>query len=355
MQDITPQFVDKYYKRLQKTPAASSSRRKASTEYVASGAIEKIFKLLRCAFKQAVKWELIGKNPFEYFDLPKRKYAKREIWDADIIKTALDNCEDTKLYIALNLAFACSLRMGEILGLTWDNIHISDDDLSRDDAYVYIDKELERASRRSIETLEKKGIYFIFPTLYPNTTTQIVLKKPKTDSSIRKVWLPKTVAYILRKHKEAQEELKNSLGDEYLDYNLVIAQINGRPCEGRIILKELHKLREKTGLPEVVFHSLRHSSTTYKLKLNHGDIKATQGDTGHAEIDMITKVYAHILDEDRKINAQKFEAAFYSNPDLRNVKPPKEKPEPDLAEMIEQLKNSPELAQALAAIIQGQK
>lgn len=169
------------------------------------------------------------------------------------------------------------------------------------------------------------------------------------------MWLPKTVAYILRKHKEAQDELKEFLGDEYLDYNLVIAHINGRPCEGRIILKELHKLREKTGLPEVVFHSLRHSSTTYKLKLNHGDLKATQGDTGHAEIDMITKVYAHILDEDRKINAQKFEAAFYSNPDLRNVKPPAEKQEPDLAGMIEQLKSSPELAQALAAIIQEQK
>ena len=76
----------------------------------------------------------------------------------------------------------------------------------------------------------------------------------------------------------------------------------------------------------MVFHSLRHSSTTYKLKLNHGDLKATQGDTGHAEIDMITSVYAHILDEDRKINAQKFENAFYSsaNPDLRKVHPPVE-------------------------------
>lgn len=53
----------------------------------------------------------------------------------------------------------------------------------------------------------------------------------------------------------------------------------------------------------MVFHSLRHSSTTYKLKLNHGDIKATQGDTGHAQADMITRVYAHILDEDRKVAA----------------------------------------------------
>ena len=109
---------------------------------------------------------------------------------------------------------------------------------------------------------------------------------------------------------------------------------------------------------DVVFHSLRHSSTTYKLKLNHGDLKATQGDTGHAEIDMITKVYAHILDEDRKINAQKFETAFYSNPDLRNSRPPQgesQTPKLDLAALIEQLQKSPELANTLADLIAGSK
>ena len=39
---------------------------------------------------------------------------------------------------------------------------------------------------------------------------------------------------------------------------------------------------------------------------------------------MVTKVYAHILDEDRKVNAQKFESAFYANPDLRGVQAPAE-------------------------------
>ncbi len=86
---------------------------------------------------------------------------------------------------------------------------------------------------------------------------------------------------------------------------------------------------------------MSYSSTTYKLKFNHGNLKATQGDTGHTEIDMITKVYAHILDEDRKINAQKFESAFYANPDLRNVKPPQEQPQ---AQTVD-----------LAALIAGQK
>ena len=47
-----------------------------------------------------------------------------------MIRTALDQCTDSKLYVAMNLSFACSLRMGEILGLTWNNVHISDEDIA---------------------------------------------------------------------------------------------------------------------------------------------------------------------------------------------------------------------------------
>lgn len=282
VQAVTPRAVDGYIQTLQKTKSVSTKTRKAVTTYVSDKTIEKIIKLLRCAFKQAVRWEIIARNPFDNVILPKTEYAKRDIWTADMIRLALDKCTDSKLYVAMNLSFACSLRMGEILGLTWENVHISDEDIAADNAYVYIDKELTRASKRAIETLGEKDIYYIFTPLMPNTSTRIVLKKPKTDSS-----------------------------------------------------------------------------TTYKLKLNHGDLKATQGDTGHAEIDMITSIYAHILDEDRKVNAQKFETAFYAKPDLRNVRPPEEpaKSEPatlDLESLVEQLQKSPELASALAALIAAQ-
>jgi len=286
--------------------------------------------------------------------LPRTEYAKRDIWTADMIRTALDQCTDSKLYVAMNLSFACSLRMGEILGLTWDNVHISDEEIAADDAYIYVDKELARASKRAIDTLNEKDVYYIFTPLLANTSTRLILKKPKTDSSIRKVWLPKTLAYILREWKKSQDELRSFLGDEYQEFNLVVSQANGRPCEDRIILKEFAKLRADAGLPKVVFHSLRHSSTTYKLKLNHGDLKATQGDTGHAQVDMITQIYAHILDEDRKVNAQKFETAFYAKPDLRKVEPPKEENPVqtiDLTGLMEQLQKSPELAATLAAML----
>ena len=58
----------------------------------------------------------------------------------------------------------------------------------------------------------------------------------------------------------------------------------------------------------MVFHSLRHTSVTYKLKLSGGDIKAVQGDSGHAQADMVTEVYGHhIIDEDRRKNAERME------------------------------------------------
>ena len=78
----------------------------------------------------------------------------------------------------------------------------------------------------------------------------------------------------------------------------------------------MQKVIDEQGLPDVVFHSLRHTSVTYKLKLSGGDIKAVQGDSGHAQADMVTEVYGHIIDEDRRKNAQRMEDAFYNRENL---------------------------------------
>lgn len=47
--------------------------------------------------------------------------------------------------------------------------------------------------------------------------------------------------------------------------------------------------------------------------MNGGDVKAVQGDSGHSQTSMVTDVYSHILDDDRRMNAQLFEEEFYSN------------------------------------------
>ena len=69
----------------------------------------------------------------------------------------------------------------------------------------------------------------------------------------------------------------------------------------------------------MLFHSFRHASITYKLKWNGGDMKSVQGDSGHARMDMVADVYSHIIDEDRRYNAQKFEEQFYNAKGLKNI------------------------------------
>ena len=106
---------------------------------------------------------------------------------------------------------------------------------------------------------------------------------------------------------------RGALGTEYADYNLVVAGPLGMPTEQSTINGALKQLIEENNLPKVVFHSFRHSSITYKLKLNGGDIKAVQGDSGHAQASMVTEQYAHILDDDRRLNAQRFDDFFYQH------------------------------------------
>ncbi|MCD8053144.1 MAG: DNA topoisomerase [Lachnospiraceae bacterium] len=332
---------------------------KKKNEFLTPSTVKNVHKLLRSCFEQAVKWELMEKNPCIYATLPKVTSAKGEIWTAETLFHAMEVCEDERLKLCMNLAFACSLRMGELLGLTWDCVDISPESRSEGTANIYINKELQRVNRDVLNALEKKDVVMVFPPISSRTTTVQVLKAPKTQTSIRKIFLPKTVAEMLVKWKGKQDAAREMLGEEYHDFNLVVAGPLGMPTESGTITSAFRKLIAKNDLPPVVFHSLRHSSITYKLKLNGGDIKAVQGDSGHAQAKMVTDQYSHIIDDDRRHNAELFENAFYekkgAEEEIREKPktPPVESPtgneeEGGLdVETLAKLASSPELASLL--------
>lgn len=309
---ITTRVIERFYQELLKTKAVPTNAKIQTERFLTPASVREIHKILRSCFSQAVKWDMLEKNPCEHAEVPKVVFAKREIWTAETIHYALSVCEDELLALAINLSFSCSLRMGELLGLTWDCVNISPESIAAGTASINIVKELQRANRDSMKMLNNKDIMLVFPAVSSQTKTVLVLKTPKTESSVRKVFLPKTTAEILLCWKAAQQERMEMLGDEYKDYNLVFAGPFGAPTEGTSINAAFSRLIREHDLPKVVFHSFRHSSITYKLKLTGGDVKAVQGDSGHAQAKMVSDVYSHILDDDRKTNAQLFEDAFYS-------------------------------------------
>lgn len=356
LEALTPRIMDRYYHDLASVKMVGPNNSKPRSEYLTPHTIWEIHKTLRSAFNQAVKWELISRNPVEHCTLPKVERTPRSIWTADVLEKALNVCDDDNLSLAMNLAFACSLRMGEILGLTWDCIEISPESIQKGQAYIYVNKELQRVSRDAMQALDGKDIVFRFPAVMPSAHTALVLKAPKTKTSVRRVFLPKTVAEMLVQRKTDQDELKMLFGEEYHDFGLVFSSSIGRPIEAQIISRAFSKLIEDNGLPRVVFHSLRHSSITYKLKLNGGDMKSVQGDSGHAQMKMVADVYSHIIDDDRRVNAQRLEDAFYNKQEepaaAPTVLPPQEEPklaESD-AELLARLLQKPEMAALLKTL-----
>ena len=354
LSDISPRMMDKFYRDLLSVKAVVVKNRTPTNEYLTPHTVREIHKLLRCAFNQAVRWELMPRNPVLNATLPKEERKERDIWTPDTLAKAMEVCDDPILSLALNLAFSCSLRIGEMLGLTWDCVDISPHSIENKNASIYINKELQRVTREALEELSDKGVLKKFPPCIASTHTALVLKEPKPKTSVRRVYLPATVANMLVERRKEIEELMDLFGDEYIDNDLVFCSSNGRPLESAVINRSFNRLIEKHGLPKVVFHSLRHSSITYKLKLNGGDMKAVQGDSGHAQMKMVADVYSHIIDEDRCLNAQKLEAAFYGtkeNPEPAPLPKPQTASEaaeedPDTLKILQLLQN-PETAALL--------
>ncbi len=306
LNEITTKGLSKYYNDLLSVPEVPRSNRKATGRCVQPANIKKIHDIIRCALNQAIRWEYIDtskRNPASLATLPKVPKVRRKVWSIQTFRQAVQAAEDDLLSICMHLAFSCSMRIGEITGLTWEDVIIDEESIATDNARVIINKELSRVNAAAMQKMKEKD----------------------------------------------QQELKEFLGSAYNDYNLVIALENGNPVESRIVRDRFQKLCEENDYEIVVFHSLRHLSTGYKLKMTNGDVKSVQGDTGHAEAEMVTDVYSKIIDEDRRFNAQKMDKEFYStlNEDTSNQPQDTGFSDSDMA-LLELLKSlSPEMKEQL--------
>lgn len=311
LRDLTTHDLDVFYNRLLDEPAVVLKGHKQTDKTVTPSVIQKIHVLLRGALNQAIAWGYITQNPAQFASPPEYIPAERVVWSEDDAASAIELCDDPILRLTLLLAIGGTLRIGEVLGLTWDCVDLSDSMHPQ----IKIDKELARLSKEALEELKRRDrskIKFEFPNWKKKpSSTVLVLKDPKTESSKRHIYLAPTVGQALADMKAAQEQIKELCGEAYTNYDLVIAQDTGRPYERGQIAYKLDAFIQKVELPSVVFHSLRHFSTTLKLQLSNGDIKAVQGDTGHAQARMVTDQYAHITERSRQNLAQQVDVEFF--------------------------------------------
>jgi integrase len=345
LQNLSPRDVELMYNTL-RTKKIGGIKAQGNDDSdlpcLSSTTLRYIHIILKKAMQKAVQWKYIETNPV-ICDAPKANKPDRTIWDEDTFMNALDEITDNDiLHLAVHIAFACSLRVGEVMGLTWDCV-----DLERKE--IYINKGILRVSKEALNELPKDEIIFIFPETIKNSKSLLVLSKPKTKSSIRRIFITEPLKKELIRRKEKVERDKLYYGERYSDYNLVFCFEDGRAIEAKRCSKWFKKWQKQLEfpLPELDFHEIRHSSVTYKLGISDSDIKSIQGDTGHATPTMVTNQYGHIQDKRRIALTKKFEDDFYK----KKEKPKKETSQIAYNAIMEQIGNDPVLQEKILSAI----
>jgi integrase len=84
------------------------------------------------------------------------------------------------------------------------------------------------------------------------------------------------------------------LGDRWIDYDLIFPAWNGKPEDPSKASDRFRRFIEKSELPYVSLHSLRHTNATL-LIAGGADLKTVSGRLGHARQSTTFDVYAHAI------------------------------------------------------------
>ncbi len=234
-------------------------------------------RVMLTAMDQALKWDLLKKNPVALTRPPKVEREAMEAYTASQTAVLLDELKDTRIYIPALLAALCGLRRGEILALRWRDVDLTNGMLS---------------IKESAEEVGKEVRY-----------------KETKSGKARTVALSSTVKEELNRHRVGQAEEQLKLGIRPDDNSFVVAQIDGRPLKPTSLTHEWTRLVAKTSLPRIRFHDLRHSHATQLLAAGvHPKIASER--LGHSTIGITLDLYSHVMPGMQANAAEQVDAAI---------------------------------------------
>ena len=220
-------------------------------------------RLLHKALAQAVKWQLLVRNPLDAVEPPRAERREMRALDENETATLLGLLGASRLHMAVMLAVTTGLRRGEILGLRWSNV------------------DLAKGTITVVQSLEqtKEGLRF---------------KSPKTHRSRRSLALPAIAIEALRSHRAKQARERLALGPAYDDHDLVCPRPGGAPWPPDMFSTTFAASVRRSGMKLFRFHDLRHSHASQLLKAGvHPKVVSER--LGHAGIGITLDTYSHVL------------------------------------------------------------
>ena len=232
-------------------------------------------RLLRAMLHKAIYWQMIVSNPAERVQPPKAKKPKRRYYDDEQCKVLLENLttlgeDQIKYKVAIILTVFTGVRLGELMGLEWQDVDFRNGIIS---------------INRSSQYLSDKGVF---------------TKTPKTESSIREVAIPDLVISLLEEYKLWYDEQKSLYGELWTNSDRLFVQADGKPMHPSTISKWFVKYVSQIGLPVINFHGLRHTNATLLIAQNI-DVAVVAARLGHAQITTTYNFYVHPIISHNKL------------------------------------------------------
>ena len=242
--------LQKLYKKLLSGGRVERIEAKNQPKGLSAKTVRNINQVISSAMDFAIDQKLIAANPTDGCALPKLEHREMKTLPAEQLASFLRETKESGVFELYYIELATGLRRGELLGLKWEDI-----DLEQGIIHV----------RRQIARIDGK----------------IVEAPLKTKNSYRSVSIGQDAVEILK-------EQRRKTDSEY-----VFPSPTGGPISPDSVLKMLHRVLKRAGLPEIRFHDMRHTFATVALQ-NGVDIKTVSGMLGHYSAGFTLDTYAHV-------------------------------------------------------------
>ncbi|MDZ4042529.1 MAG: tyrosine-type recombinase/integrase [Eubacteriales bacterium] len=261
LQKLTPIMIQEFYTR--DLEGGRKDNKKSTGRGLSTTTVSMHHRILRKALADAVRWQMIARNPADLVSPPKR--AKKDITvptEAEV-KALLGAAQGEYLHMPIYMAVYTGMRLGEVLGLRWEDVDLPNQVIS------------------------------VRQSLYQRKQGDPLFKAPKTKGSTRTIDVGAAVVRALKAHKKEQSKQRMLAGQMWQEYNLVCCLQNGQPIHPPTVGSRIRDLANNLDA-EFSFHDLRHFHASILLKQGvHPKIVSER--LGHSQISITMDTYSHLL------------------------------------------------------------
>ena len=233
---------------------------------LAPNSVRRVHATLHRAFRDAVRWGYLSRNPVDSADPPKTGSDQRgemKTWSAKDLRKFLESTKDSRLYPLWHTMAMTGLRRGEALALRWEDVDLKTGRISVRRSHVPIG-------------------------------TKVIVTQPKTRRGTRLVSIDPGTVTVLKKRRQQQMEERLAWEGAWNDTGLVFTWEDGSMIHPERATKNFASAVKKAGVPGITLHGLRHTNATLALAAGvHAKIISER--LGHATVSLTLDVYSHAV------------------------------------------------------------